>query len=271
MRRVGTEQQSMNTGRVNHGSGFLKAKGYVSRLSARSALYTDLRLLLDGVREPMSSAGFHALAVGENRVARLSVSTRRKLWKELRARYILDISSPLFAAFWQEWVRCESEQERHLTAYVLFALNDRLVLDLGKDWLCPHLQRAPSEIRVEEVLTFIRQSITAHPEVAGWSEKTTDSVARHYMASIRDFGLARGKLRKFTICPALYGAPVRLLISALRLDGIKTKDLIHSSLFRILAIGEQAVIEALSELHRRRALRFKMQADVIELDLGGDS
>ncbi len=71
----------------------------------------------------------------------------------------------------------------------LLALNDRLVADLGTQWLYTYLRRAPAELRVEEVRNFIRRAgETGHPEVREWTEDTQLHVAQHYMASIRDFG-----------------------------------------------------------------------------------
>ena len=95
-----------------------------SRLSARSALYTDLHVLLDATSEPLTSSAYRSLVIDDNCVARKSAAARRKIWKELKARYILDTGHPLFAAFLQEWRRCRSEAERGLTAYMLLALHD---------------------------------------------------------------------------------------------------------------------------------------------------
>lgn len=240
---------------------------YVSRLSARTALYTELRLLLSGLEEPLTLVEYHQLVVQQNRLSRPSTSGREKLWTELKGRYLLSNDSHLFNAFWREWRLCQAEQEREMTAYVLFALNDRLVADLGTEWLYPYLRQAPAEVRVEDVLNFIDQATLAHPEVGGWSFETRTRVARHYMASIRDFGLTRGKLTKTTIRPALYGAPVRLIIRALQLAQLSPFELLRARIFRLLAIDEGEVVGALSELNRAEALRFKMQGDVVEIDV----
>ena len=246
----------------------LKSRGpYFSRLSARSALYSDLQVLLDATREPLSSAAYRSLVIGDNCVARKSVASRRKIWKELRARYILDGGHPLFAGFLREWRRCRSEAERGLTAYVLLALHDRLVADLGTRWLCPLLRRAPAELRVADVLGFLDQAAKERAEVAAWSAHTRKAVAQKYAASIRDFGLARGTVRKMTVRPALHGAPVRLLVRALRLVGVRPLVLVGAPIFRLLALEGHEVVDALGELNRREALRFRMQGDVVELDV----
>jgi hypothetical protein len=243
---------------------------YTSRLSTRSALYTDLQILLDDRAEPLPLDGYRKLVIEENCLARSSTSARRKLWEELRKRYLLDRERPLFLAFWHEWRRCKSEPERGLTAYLLFALNDRLVADLGLNLLYSYLRKAPAELRVDDVLNFIKRAADSdHPEIQGWTEDTRLHVAQHYMASIRDFGLARGKVRKTSVRPALYGAPVRLLIRALRLARIRDLEIVTAPVFRLVALESTDVIDGLGELNRQGELRFRMQADVIELEIGG--
>ena len=240
---------------------------YSARLSARSALYTDLRVLLDATCEPLSSAAYRSLVVDDNCVARKSFAARAKIWEELKKRYILDAAHPLFAAFLEEWRRCRSEPERGLTAYTLIALHDRLLADLGTRWLFPLLRRAPAELRTADVLEFLDRAAEKRAEVAVWSIHTRKAVAQKYTASLRDFGLARGTVKKVTIRPALYGAPVRLLVRALRLVGIRPLDLVRAPIFRLLAIESHEVIDALGELNRLDAIRFRMQGDIIELDI----
>ena len=239
---------------------------YTSRLSARSALYTDLQVLLDA-RGARPACSFRSLVIDGNRLVRKSVAARQKTWQELKTRYILDPEHPLFAAFLKEWHRCRSDPERGLTAYVLLALNDRLVADLGGQWLFPLLRRAPAEVRTADIRAFIDGAASRRPEISGWSDQTRTAVAQKYAASIRDFGLAKGTVNKITIRPALYGAPVRLLVRILRLAGVRTFDLVRAPIFRLLALDGQEVIDALGELNRGDALFFRMQGDIVELDV----
>jgi len=240
---------------------------YSSRLSARSALYTELHQLLDAENRALTSAEYRRQVIDENLLAKPSMAARAKLWNELKARYRLDAEDPLFAAFWAEWQQCASEAERSLTAYVFFALNDRLVADLGTEWLYPLLRRAPVDVRLADVVAFIERAFRAHPEARAWSDETRLAVARKYTASIRDFGLARGTVRKTSVRPALYGAPVRLLVRALRLVGIAPLDIVQAPAFKLLCLDTTEVIPALGEMNRVGALRFRMQGDVIELDV----
>jgi len=239
---------------------------YQSRLSARSAMYTDLRILLESTETPLSTDGFRALVVEKNVLSRSSSSAREKQWKELRPRYVLDCNQPLFSMFWNEWQLCKSEPERGLTAYILFSLNDRMVFDLGTEWLYPRLKQSPSELRTEDVKTFLKASLKKHPEIEKWSHETFLRVVQHYMASIRDFGLATGKLKKVSVRPALYGAPIRLILRALNLLQTSPLDMLRSTAFRLLALDGIEVIDALGELNRMGELRFRIQGDIVEMD-----
>lgn len=243
---------------------------YSSRLSARSALYTDLGHMLAAAEEAGPAPDYRGLVIEDNCLAKASEASRRKTWKELKARYILDGDHPLFASFTAEWARCSSEQERGLTAYCLLALNDKLVADLAFNYLFPRLRRAPADLRVDDILSFLTAAEGSHPEVKAWSESTRTAVAQKYTASIRDFGLAKSTVQKTTVRPALYAAPTRLLVRALRLVGARELEIVSSPLFKLLALDTGEVVDALSELNRQGTLRFRMQGDVVELDLRGD-
>ena len=82
---------------------------YSSRLSARSALYADLHVLLDTTSEALSSTAYRSLVVGDNCVARKSVAARGKIWEELKKRYILDTGHPLFVSEHREVIETEHE------------------------------------------------------------------------------------------------------------------------------------------------------------------
>lgn len=244
-----------------------KEARYASRLSARSALFTDLSLLLVNQTEALDSTEYRNLVVKENILSRNSLSSRKKIWAELKKRYILDATHPLYAIFWIEWKHCVTDPERAQTVYCFLSLNDRLVADLNQQLLFPLLRKAPVNIRVQDVLAFLERATKNHPEILTWTDTTILRLARHYLASIRDFGLAKGKIKKTTTRPALYGAPARLLIRALRLNGVGDIDIIRSPIFRLLAIDQAEVIDAFSDLNQRGELRFKIQGDIVDLDI----
>jgi hypothetical protein len=240
---------------------------FVSRLSACSALYGDFYSLLNAGASAQSSSDYRALILQHNCLAKRTSSSRNKAWKELKTRYLLDPSNVLFRDFLEEWRRCTSDQERALTAYCLLALNDCLVADLGSNYLFPRIRKAPTDVRQDDILAYLHASEAKHPELKEWTRNTTIAVVQKYVASIRDFGLAKGVYKKQTVRPALYASPVRLLIRALRSSRNGDLKIIRSPWFRLVGLDTQEVVDALSELSRQGKLAFRMQADIVELDL----
>ena len=62
---------------------------------------------------------------------------------------------------------------------------------------------------------------------------------------------------------------MRLVVRALRLAGAAPLDIVQSPAFKLLCLDTTEVIDALSEMNRVGALRFRMQGDVVELDVRG--
>ena len=225
-------------------------------------------LLLMARTENLTLYGFRDAVVVQNCLARTSDSARRKLYKELKGRYLLDNRHELFSAFLTEWNIHSDSMDRQFLAYVLFNLHDRGVFVTSIQWLYPHLRQPASELRVGDLIVFL-QSLgrTSHPEIAAWSPTTLIRVAQHYLASIRDFGLATGGTSKNAVRPSLRAAPVRLLLHGLRLAGVPTAEILRHEAFRMLGVAQGEVLDILSELNRHGNLRFRIQADVIELSL----
>ena len=265
----------MNTGRIKATAvgrtrkmvAALASGPYLPRLSSRSALFSEVKLLLSEADNTETSCDYRQLIIDENCLAKATTASRQRTWDELRARYILSAENPIFCSFLVEWASCFGDSEAATTIYCLFALNDKLVADLGVNYLFPRLRQAPSPIRVDDIEAFLYAARATNPELKSWSEKTTAAVARKYAASIRDFGLAKGVYAKTSVRPAFYAAPARFLIRALRLAGMKDLVIVSSPWFRLIGLDSHEVIDALSELSRQGKLGFRMQADVVELDL----
>ncbi len=241
---------------------------YVSRLATRAALYAELRSLLAAVEAAVPRAEYRRRVIEDNILSRRTVAAREKTWKELAARYGIDGAAPLFRVFIEEYRRTSSENDRALTAYLLFALHDRLACDLGTEWIHQYLRNAPGDLRTADVLAFLRSRERSHPEIAGWSTSSRENIASHYLSALKEFGLARGAQRKASVRPAPGAAPARFLLRALRLSGVSNLAAVQSPLFRLLGLSLDETVALLFRLNANGALRCRIQGDVVDLDLG---
>jgi hypothetical protein len=242
---------------------------YVSRIATRASLHADLQALLTAVPVPVTRREYRRHVIEENVLSRRTVAAREKAWKELAARYAINGSSPLFRAFLEEYRGASSARDRDLTSYLLFALQDRLVCDLGTDWLYEYLRAAPADLRTVDVLAFLSSREAAHPEIRAWSSSSRENIASHYLSALKEFGLARGVQRKTSVRPSPGAAPLRFLLRAVLVSGASQRAAIQSPLLRLLALTLDETVSLLFRLNADGALRCRIQGDVVELELGG--
>jgi hypothetical protein len=245
-----------------------RSQPYVSRLATRASLYSELQVLLSTIDEPAARAEYRRHVLEENVLSRSSTAARKKIWEELAARYAIDGNAPLFRAFLEEYRRAATERDRSLTSYVLFALQDRLVCDLGTDWLYEYLRAAPAELRAVDVLAFLSSREGNHREIRGWSASSRKNIAKHYLSALKEFGLARGAQQKTSERPAPGPAPVRFLLRALVLAGASHHAAVESPLQRLLGLTLDETVALLFRFNADGALRCRILGDVVELHFG---
>jgi hypothetical protein len=224
--------------------------------------------LITSVPAGAPRARYRYAVVEENLLGRPTRAARSKAWKELAPRYGVDGRAPLFRAFLEEDRRASSDMDRALAAYLLFALHDRLVCDLGVDWLYQYLRAAPAELRTADVIAFLAAREHLHPEIAGWSQSSRENIASHYLSALKEFGLARGAQKKVIVRPSPGAPPVRFLLRALLAAGESSLAAVQSPLFRLLGLSVDETVELLFRLNAEGTIRFRMQGDVVEIDLG---
>lgn len=241
---------------------------YVSRLATRAALYGDFRTLIASAPAGATRERYRRAVIEENVLSRATRAARSKAWKELAPRYGIDGAAPLFRMFLEEDRRTSSEKDHAITAYLLFALNDRLVSDLGMDWLYQYLRAAPAELRTPDVIAFVNAREQTHPEIAAWSPSSRENIASHYLSALKEFGLARGAQKKVSVRPSPGPPPVRFLLRALLFFGQDPLAAVQSPLFRLLGLSLDETVALLFELNADGALGFRVQGDIVEIDLG---
>lgn len=237
----------------------------LARLSARSGLINEFERVLrnGGAEQPQN---IRDLIINSNILGRPNASSRLKIYKELKSRYLFSINHPLFQSFISEWKRASSEDEKKLLSFCLLALNDRTAYVISCEWFFQYLRKPGSHVRPSDLDFFLLGlGNSSHSEILQWTPATRKRISQHYLATVRDCGMAVGTLRKCTQRPALYAAPVRLLLRSLQLAKIAPREIVTHECFKIIGIAPSEVVDNLAELNRQGSIRFRQQADVIEL------
>ncbi|MGE5620371.1 MAG: BrxA family protein [Sphingomonadaceae bacterium] len=236
-----------------------------ARLAAAASRRADLESVLAAAPPHASVEEFRRLVLDQNVAGKRSAASRQKLWQQLRLRYILDCSIPESAAFLSAMASTSSPSERGLLCLLMMARTDRLFRDVTLESISPLLTRDGTVVSSDEVQRTVERCLRT--EGVSWSPETVVSVRQHLLAALKDCGVLRGSITRRTVRPRP-GTPFALLASRFALlEGLTPRQTLESRWFRLLGMGGEQVADLLRAAAREGALRFRMQAEVVELQL----
>ena len=207
------------------------------------------------------------LILEENYLRRPSLSSRNEVHRKLAERYFRQ-DTPLASARLVKALQEDLDIEQsNLMAYCMFAWNDGLTYELGKQWLAPRLTGYPfiaTTTDIERELAYLAQK---HPAIMTWGDVTRKYIARHYLSLLRDCGFARGAARKALYRPYISPAVVLFAVQLILSGGQAAASLLEDGLFLTLGMTVHDVLDGLTELNSLGAVRFNVQGDVVQLEL----
>ena len=237
----------------------------LSRLGVTGSLRRELEALLAEAPPDASSELLRDLIVERNVAGKASKAQRLQVWWRLKLRYVLDPAVAEYRAFRVALDATANQEERGLLDLLMFARTDRLFREATQQCISPWLYGPEVTVDPDEVHTAIRSIAEAHGQK--WSSTTLLRSRGHLLSSLKDFGVLRGRASKRTTRPRP-GVQVALFAARLaRLEGLTDRQLLEARWFKLLGLDRAQVADLLYTAARAGALRFRMQADVVELDL----
>jgi hypothetical protein len=240
---------------------------YVANLAGASSMWAEMQALLDHKIANLSTDAVRSLIVEENVLNKRTDVNRKKTLKKLTERYSLKRDNPVFAHFLTAYYTEVNSSQRALLGYLLLCANDLLVRRLSADWLAPRLARDGTALATDDLVKHVSDVGQKVPALARWTPVTRLHVCQHYLGSVRDFGLAEGRVVKRSQRPY---AGSRVLVYALqlgRLQGLKPLDLLASDWMRVLGLDLDTAITRMYQLNAEGLAKFRMAGHVAELTL----
>ncbi len=235
------------------------------RLAGAGSLRYELEALLAAAPPDASREDYHELLFRQNIAGKGSAAARMWAWKRLKLRYALDPAFIEHRAFLAAMRASADPHERGLLCFLMFARTDRLFREVTLECVSPHLAHEGTVINA----AAIKAAIRGRAEARGlcWSASTLDRAHKHLLAALKDFGLLRGSRVKQTIRPRP-GKQVTVFAARLgRCEGLTDRQMLESRWFQLLGLERDQVVDLFYGAHRAGLLSFRMQADVVELDL----
>lgn len=192
---------------------------YLPTLASKAALLEETRLFLLTYKNQN-----HQLATTKQTLMRDILTQRSHRTRSL----IVDIISERLTRWnppsWvlQDLVAFAKEPDLDaLRAALLLhvARQDHMLYDFVQEMIIPRKQ-GDRRILIADVQKFFDQSQKAHPEISHWSFETRLRLARGALATLRDYGLLKGAVKKDLVFPTIPESVVSHLIHLLQAEGI---------------------------------------------------
>ena len=241
---------------------------YTARLAGAGALLDELEAVLDVAPRDPSREDFRRLILDENAARKSTANARMWAWKRLKLRYLLDSPDlPEFQAFRSAHTTARTAEDRRLVAALMLARTDALFRDVTLDAVSPGLMTPGLVIEPES----IRGSVEAKMRASGlsWSVESLRSITNHLLSALADFGFIDGFRVRRTARVRPGVEPTVFAATLGRLEGLTDRANLESRWFRLLGLDAEEAASALREAARAGALRFRMQADVVDLVIDG--
>jgi hypothetical protein len=149
--------------------------------------------------------------------------------------------------------------------YFHAALADRLLYDTVTEILTPRQARGLTEVLASDVQQSLRKWVDAGKTSGQWSDPTMLRIAQGLLATLRDFGVLQGAIRK-RIAPAYLPieafAYIAFYLKRREPSGAK---LVEHPDWRLFFLPGEGVERSLFEAHQRRLLEYHVAGSVTRL------
>jgi hypothetical protein len=149
--------------------------------------------------------------------------------------------------------------------YFLTVRADPLLRDVVLEMLVPLAGRGQPEVQVTALERWLREQVAAGKTSGAWSAETTNRVAQGILATLRDFGVLQGQVKKqlaSLYLPINSLAFIAFLLSRTQRSGDR---LLHDQAWQVFFLSEQAVEHSFLEAHQEQLLEYHAAGRVIRI------
>lgn len=242
----------------------VKSALYSSNIIKAGALLPDTKLLLShwdlsaSVEENLHRVRQHNLfgKTSRSRVAEILIIFRQ--------RYLGDAS--ILAAL---VMLVQLEAPASILDPILYFLTiqaNPLLSAVVTEMLVPMASQGQPEVQIATIEQWLREQIAAGKTQGAWSEVTTNRAAGSILATLRDFKVLQGQVKKRIA--ALYLPPVSFAFIAFVLSRtLRSGDrLLHDPTWQVFFLSQQAVERLFFEAHQEELLHYQAAGRVIRID-----
>lgn len=243
---------------------------YASKIIKAGALIPDTKILFSNWNEEQSVAENLARFRKENTFGKTSRSRVEDILAIFRQRYLSDetITQALLTLMEKE---IDSASLNRIL-YFHAARSDELLHDVVTDFLYPISQTGLADmLTTNDIKTWIERQVKQGNVVKRWSETTIVRCAREILASLRDFGILEGSIKKrlsSQYFPIKSFAYVAFFLKQRQPSGSR---LIHDPEWRLFLIDPGMVERLFIEAQQHKLLEYYAAGSIVKVDFPVDN
>ena len=239
---------------------------YSSDLGNKTSLIPESERVLIEYNHVDSAAMVRKLVVDDNLLLKSTVSTRKRVWESIYARYFSSKNTTVTHTLARFVNSPLPGQARYLAMFYEMATALPLIYDLTTDCLYTLYQNGRSTINKADILDWLNQAVNnGHNEINGWSPQTKSKIASNYLTIARDFGLLEGKKNKSFARLYLPIATFVYVLYRLKDEGLNNKAIVTTPDFKLFLLEQRDVFLLLEEATRAGYITFQQAGDIYSL------
>lgn len=242
---------------------------YSSKIIKAGALLADTKTLLANWDVSRSVSDNLAQFRRENLFGKASRSRVEAILRIFYQRYLADetVAKALVSLVNSNF----SSEGLNRILFFHAAQSDRLLHDVVTDLLASMYEVGRYEVGTNDVKAWISQQIGEGKTQGEWSDATITRCARESLATLRDFGILQGAVKKRlapSFVPVEAFAYIALYLKHRQPSGAK---LIHDPEWQLFFLPPKAVERLFVEAHQTHLLEFYAAGSIIRIDFSTES
>lgn len=233
-------------------------KKYTANIHNTGSLISESKKILELYDKHRDIDKVREILYEKNPLSKESEGAIDKILFITRKRYLDKDPEPLI-----EIVKSDlNDQAVNAILFYHLAKTDNLVYDLTAELLYGLYEEGSLVVSKKDVEEFLKKKEETHPEIFEWAITTRNKLIRHFLATVKDFGLLKGSKRKKFSAYHLPAESFFYIFYRKFYDGETVPEVLESKDWNLYFLDEDEIKAILNEGNRKRYVKFEESGDI---------
>jgi len=242
---------------------------YTSKILKASALLDDTKLFFSYWNENLTVHENLSQIRELNIFGKASRSRVEDILAIFRQRYLTDADITAALSY---LVKSNTSNEFLYPIFLFYSAKaDSLLHDIVTKVLWDYVQQGRRSISVEDIKHHIYAWMKEGKMTSHWAESTVTNVAQHLLATLRDFGLLEGAMKKQITPFFMPNDAFAFIAFSLYLKGLLGEALVKTPEWQLLLLPQWSVERFFMEAHQEDLLEYHAAGSVVRIEFPASS